>query len=214
MIEEKYESIDLFPTLVLRTNLGRNFSVKEKDAFNKCLIKCEKKSPWQVAITAEHFVLNQKGLNKLKGEILEHVKNYIQHVYHTRRSSDIKPYITQSWMNVCQQGDIHQEHHHPNSFISGVLYINTCDQDYIKFHSLRGKIDQIRIDSVKWEKYNAATWNVMVNNMDLLLFPSMLNHEVPYKKHEGQRISLSFNTFLSGKLGLDPQECLDSLELT
>ncbi len=206
-----YESIDLFPTLVLRTNLGRNFSIKEKDAFNKCLTKCEKKFSWQVAITADHFVLNQKGLGKLKGEILQHVKNYIQRAYHPRQPSDIKPYITQSWMNVCQQGDRHHEHHHPNSFISGVLYIDTCDQDYIQFNSLRGKTDQIRIDSIKWEKYNAASWNVMVNNMDLLLFPSTLQHQVPYKDYEGQRISLSFNTFLSGKLGM--QKGLNALEL-
>ena len=163
-----YEAIELFPTLVLKTNLGRDFSVKEQNAFNKCLAKCEKKIPYQVAITVDHFVLNQKSLSKLKEEILQHVENYIQRVYLPLNPSDIKPYITQSWMNVCQQGDRHHEHHHPNSFISGVLYINTCDQDYIKFNSLRGKMDQIRIDSVKWEKYNAATWDVMVNNMDLL----------------------------------------------
>ena len=195
-----YESIDLFPTLLLKTNLGRNLSTKEKKVVEKSLTDCYKNEPQQVAVTLDHYVLNQTGLSKLKGEILQHVKKYFNHVYHPPEGTDV--YLTQSWINVCLLGDRHHELHHSNSFISGVLYINTCDKDCIQFNSLRGRLHSIQVESTKWEKYNARSWNVSVSNLDLLLFPSTLQHHVPYKEHDGYRVSLSFNTFLKGTLGV------------
>ena len=61
-----YESIDLFPTLLLKTNLGRNLSTKEKKVVEKSLTDCYKNEPQQVAVTLDHYVLNQTGLSKLK----------------------------------------------------------------------------------------------------------------------------------------------------
>ena len=43
--------------------------------------------------------------------------------------------------------------------------------------------------------------NIMPTNGDLIIFPSSTNHYVAQKKENNKRISLSFNTFVKGKLG-------------
>jgi hypothetical protein len=45
------------------------------------------------------------------------------------------PYITQSWANYTKKNQYHHTHEHPNSFISGVLYINANEaHDKITMH--------------------------------------------------------------------------------
>ena len=50
--------------------------------------------------------------------------------------------------------------------------------------------------------WNSVTWFFPVNNNELILFPSWLQHKVePNEKATTDRISISFNTFVKGPLG-------------
>ena len=53
----------------------------------------------------------------------------------------------------------------------------------------------------KYNIFNATSWWYPVQTGDVILFPSTLNHGVDKKKGTNTRISLSFNTFIKGKLG-------------
>ena len=50
--------------------------------------------------------------------------------------------------------------------------------------------------------WNSDNWIFSINNNQLVLFPSWLEHSVPKnKKASADRISISFNTFVRGNLG-------------
>ena len=50
--------------------------------------------------------------------------------------------------------------------------------------------------------FNSLTWSFVVKTGDILLFPSNLGHSVQTKKGKNLRISLSFNVFVKGQLGV------------
>ena len=68
------------------------------------------------------YVLNDKPFNNIKKQLLNHITKYFDEVIST--SDKIVPYITQSWLNYTKENEYHHSHAHPNSFVSGVLYID------------------------------------------------------------------------------------------
>jgi hypothetical protein len=86
--------------------------------------------------------------------------------------------------------------------VSGVLYLNVVkDVDHIVFH----KNDYIMFNfNTKGDNpYNTNMWRINVENGDLILFPSNLQHDVPFRDLDNIRISLSFNSYFKGVLGED-----------
>jgi len=110
---------------------------------------------------------------------------------------DVKPYITQSWANYTKPGQYHHKHAHPNSFISGCVYI-AAKGDRIYFY--RDGYQQIKLPTENWNPYNSDSWWFEVNEGDVILFPSNLTHMVQTVDGE-ERISIAFNTFLKGTIG-------------
>tara|TARA_R100000008_G_scaffold65453_1_gene42431 strand:- start:277 stop:882 length:606 start_codon:yes stop_codon:yes gene_type:complete len=191
-MESSYELIDIFPTLVLKTNLKKDSKV------NSGLISVLNNSKGSGIQLNDTYVLdNMPEFKDLKSKILLHIKEYFEYVY--RPVDNIGIYITQSWINRIEQGGYHHRHTHPNSFISGVLYLQTQEGDHILFE--KEDNPQIKVEPTIFERYNSSSWRVDVKSMDLVLFPSTLMHLVPVKNSKGIRISLSFNTFLKGVLG-------------
>ena len=110
---------------------------------------------------------------------------------------DVKPYITQSWANYTKAGQYHHKHAHPNSFISGCVYI-AAKGDKIYFY--RDGYQQIKLPTENWNPYNSESWWFEVNEGDVIMFPSSLTHMVQTVDGE-ERISIAFNTFLKGTVG-------------
>jgi uncharacterized protein (TIGR02466 family) len=108
--------------------------------------------------------------------------------------------ITQSWFNYSKPGEWHHKHAHPNSFISGVLYMKAAkDSDKIFFHNDSYK--QLQIPPSEFNLYNSNTWWLPVETGKLMLFPSSFVHSVEPVQANDTRISLAFNTFLVGYVG-------------
>ena len=110
------------------------------------------------------------------------------------------PYITQSWLNYIEMNGSHHIHNHPNSYVSGVLYIN-ADKTYDQITFSHGKYDRIKLGATTLNAFNSETWSYPVGSGEIVIFPSHLNHEVAVKKGKNSRISLSFNVFVKGTLG-------------
>ena len=147
----------------------------------------------------DSYILDNEELKSLRDELLEIVRKYFKAVYVP--ANDVDVYITQSWVNSTEPNKYHHIHTHPNSFISGVFYIHSeGEADKIKFH--KNKYEFVQINSTEWNTYNSSSWWYPVNTGDVILFPSSLTHEVPSTASSSNRISLAFNVFIKGRLGI------------
>lgn len=191
----KAEITAIFPTPIYITKF-RNFTKEEINFVNK-IKKNVSKNTGNI-VSTDNYVLNNKIFNKIKKELLNYVNDYFNSIIIP--SNEIKPYITQSWLNYTDEGQFHHSHEHPNSIVSGVLYINADkNNDQIKFY--KRHYPEIKINSNQYNLFNSTSWNFKVETGDLILFPSGLTHNVDSKVGNNTRISLAFNTFIKGKIG-------------
>ena len=184
----------LFPITVGCFKFDKPFTKTEMEFIDTL----EKKPNVLNKMSVENYILNEKPLQKLKAVLEEKLVEYFNAIH--KPKDDVKIVITQSWANYTAKGQGHHSHRHPNSFISGVLYVKTNkNKDKIKFHSDRNS--QIQIEPTEWNSFNSKTWVLDINEGELYLFPSDLVHEVPTTEGDADRVSISFNTFLVGQLG-------------
>jgi len=201
--------IGVFPTPVYYNILKNNFSKKEKNFLDK-EIKIVRDITLSLGKNKEHlvpspvlcipknvYVLDSKELKNLKNNILLEVKNYFKEIIDTRNK--IEPYINQSWLNFTVKGTRHVSHHHENSYLSGVLYLETDETDQITFS--KSNYSQMNIESKNYNPFNSQSWSLPVIKNQIIIFPSSLLHSVDIKKGDKDRISLAFNVFLKGKIG-------------
>lgn len=185
----------LFPTPIGKTTLSKALT-KEQFQFIR-------NQPMRLNMSnrssMNNYLLETKELADVKEELTQVVRNYFKEVYAPRDGIDV--YITQSWSNVTKSGEYHHAHTHPNSFLSGVLYVRTEDTDNILFvRPIVNGVD-INLNPANWNVFNSITWQYPVKTGDIVIFPSALGHEVPNTTSNNDRISLAFNVFLKGRLG-------------
>ena len=187
----------IFPTPIYTSKLNRELTKKELSFIDKTKSDCNKN---EGNITSnDSYILNNKIFKDLKKELDLRVKDYFDKIICP--DNNIKPYITQSWLNYTETNQYHHKHAHPNSLISGVFYIN-CDEkfDKIKFFK-RNNYETIKIEIKKWNLWNSENWWFPIKTGDIIMFPSSLTHMVENKQGTNTRISLAFNVFIKGKVG-------------
>ena len=144
-------------------------------------------------------VLKREEFTALREFCEASVQEYLTTVHAPK--NQVRMRITQSWCNYTKPGQFHHKHAHPNSFISGVFYLQTTAEDKIYFY--RDGYQQIKMPSENWNVWNSESWWFEAPQGRLILFPSSLTHMVETVKGENTRISLSFNTFPVGHVGDD-----------
>lgn len=192
---------NLFPTPVYATTIKRPFTKQELQFVKNQKNHCSKN---QGNInTKDNYILNRKEFKNIKKILDEHCQNYLNTVICPKNK--IKLCITQSWLNYTETNQYHHKHAHPNSVISGVLYFDSDkENDRIMFsHPIVYK--QILPDIDKYNVWNSDTWWFTVETGMLLMFPSSTTHQVQIKKGNNTRISLAFNTFYEGTIGINDQ---------
>ena len=142
------------------------------------------------------YVLKSQELEELNTFCLNSVSEFTTAIYGTQ----IDLCIEQSWLNITKENEYHHVHSHPNSIISGVFYIETSELDNICFYGSAAYDYQPVPGNNRW---NSQSWWLPTPQGSLVLFKSNLKHGVPLLKKQGDRISLSFNTFFNGAFG-DP----------
>jgi uncharacterized protein (TIGR02466 family) len=188
--------ISIFPTPIYISNLNRKFSKKELNFFKKIKSNCIKNIG---NITSENnYILNNIVLKKLKNELNLKIKDYFDKIISS--NENIKPYITQSWLNYTEVNQYHHKHDHPNSIVSGVLYINS-NKNFDKIKFFKKEYRQIKFNVKEWNAFNSETCFFNVESGQIILFPSSLTHMVETKEGDNTRISLAFNVFVKGKIG-------------
>lgn len=145
-----------------------------------------------------NYILEEPEFADLKKIITEAVNEYSKRVYKPKYKNEI--FVTQSWLNYTKKGEYHHQHEHPNSFISGCLYIQTdSTKDKITFH--KSGYRQLQLEPTSYDIYNSDSWWFNVKSGGLVIFPSSLTHRVENVVADDTRISIAFNTFIKGVLG-------------
>lgn len=145
-----------------------------------------------------NYILNEKPFANIKKELDLRVQDYFDKVISP--ANNIKPYITQSWLNYTEKNQYHHKHSHPNSLVSGVFYIN-CHEEHDKIKFFNDTYKTIKPEVKDWNMWNSESWWFPVKTGDVILFPSSLTHMVETKQGDNTRISLAFNVFIKGKVG-------------
>jgi uncharacterized protein (TIGR02466 family) len=112
--------------------------------------------------------------------------------------------ITTSWMTKTEPGGFCQYHCHRNSYYSAVLYqkSNTNDSGNLLFTDSGVKEETILVnDPFEDNIYNTRRVIFEPAENLLLFFPSNLRHRISKYTGEGNRYSLAFNLFPTGKIG-------------
>lgn len=148
-------------------------------------------------ISFNHNILHTKDLTSLRSWLDEQIHKYLNITANPKYNTRLR--ITQSWINYSNLGEHHRKHDHPNSYISGVFYIQTNKSDKIYFY--RDHYQQFKILSKNFNEWNSESWWYEAIRGRLIVFPSHLIHMVPEVEENLTRISISFNTFPIGVLG-------------
>ena len=224
MEKKTHEIYSLFPLPVYKTNIRREFTIQETDEFDALISTglAERNLSSFKDISKDKYLLNgsRKPLLAIKSFIEQHLKEYcFTSAILGIDENKISCYITQSWLNVYKTESFNPPHCHKNSIISGVLYLNCLKDlpedttDGINF--FRFGRDQMFSDielpvkspskfgtSYGSSEFSGSAFRLQVVTGDLVLFPSSLQHSVNTNQTINQkRVSLSFNTFVSGELG-------------
>ena len=181
----------LFPTPIGFWNLVLN-----KDEID--FIRNLEQRPNQGNTTSKNnYLFREPEMERIAMFVQNCLDEYMKATYAPKHN--VSPYITQSWANYTKPGQYHHKHAHPNSFISGCIYI-AAKADKIYFY--REGYQQIKLPTENYNPYNSETWWFEVNEGDVIIFPSSLTHMVEtLEQNKDERISISFNTFLKGNIG-------------
>ncbi len=184
---------NLFPTAVARFELGRDFSAEEMSFVDT---QPTHKNMGNTT-SDDYYVLRHDTMSSLKEFVENSVNEYLKSIYAPKH--DVSLRLTQSWLNYTKPGQYHHKHAHPNSFISGVLYLKAArEKDKIYFY--KDGYQQVKLPTDNHNVYNSESWWLEVGAGDLMLFPSSLTHMVETVQGD-ERVSLSFNTFPVGYVG-------------
>jgi uncharacterized protein (TIGR02466 family) len=187
----------IFPTPITFTSLDREFTPEELAIFEEAGKTMVSNSG--NTTSADNYLLDKPGLENLKAFVLTAVQHYMDKVIAADKEK-VTPYITQSWLNYTEAGQFHHKHAHPNSFLSGVFYID-ADERNDKIYFYNDGYKQIKIPPKEWNLFNSESWFFTVKTHQIVVFPSHLTHMVEAKAGDNRRCSLAFNTFLRGKIG-------------
>tara|TARA_R100001244_G_C5170771_1_gene131633 strand:- start:4020 stop:4637 length:618 start_codon:yes stop_codon:yes gene_type:complete len=153
-------------------------------------------------ITNSSYVLEDKKLKYMNSFIQKELDNVAYKILKMNKKQRLV--VTQSWFNFNPKGSYHHMHNHPNSLLSGTFYIdgeeNTfCDIDREYANTV------FPYFQLEWDEVNPINTNIhTISNKlhTLTLFPSRLRHEVRLNKNNKERITLAFNCFIRGEIGM------------
>ncbi len=188
------ELIRLFSIPVLITKYKLNFKT-ELNYINKKLKLIENGTNKNFR-SVDSYLLKKKIFSKLKKFFEDSLNVYDQEICNTKQ----KLFITQSWVNFNPPKSLHHEHTHPNSIVSGVFYFEV-DEKMPPITFNRTTNSNFKREVFKYNEFNSENFLLPIKSGELILFPSTLKHSVPINTSNKNRISLSFNTFVSDKLG-------------
>ena len=147
-------------------------------------------------------ILDLPFMRELKATIAGTIENLIHNLDKDSKNAGFK--FLDSWANLYNKGEAAQVHTHPNSQFSGVVFFD--DDDKLMFHRPDPWHDPMlpinMIVKDDNEYYRTHTHHqITANAGTIIVFPSMLEHST--MRSDGDRVTVSFNTFLTGDFHME-----------
>jgi uncharacterized protein (TIGR02466 family) len=179
-----------------------NIKIKEKEKDFLINTNYERLKINNGCISVDKYILNDKKISNLKKNILNVLNNYLYDELKIKKI--IKFQLLNSWCMKHKKNDYSHEHNHPNSFISGILYLKTNEKSgsliFKKNHNnLFSKTINIEFD--EFNIVNSDYWSIIPKEGDIVLFPSHLHHYVTENNNDEDRYCCAFNFYPRGIFG-------------
>jgi uncharacterized protein (TIGR02466 family) len=190
---------EIFPTQLYISELVGDLSKEELDFINSHKTATDDVgSNYNNSLSENKYILESPELARLKEEIQQNLNLAFEKLIDPK--TNVKSVLTQSWLNFNEQGESHHTHRHPNSFLSGVVYINFPNNlGEITFYN--DSNDMLYVEPKNITDSNTKQHTFHLREKYILIFPSSLRHGVKENSHKETRISLAFNSFLEGEMG-------------
>ncbi len=205
------ETYGLFATPVASFELDREFTEEE---FNCILSYSSNSRPGLMGnrTTIGKNVLDDESLSDIRKFVNESLDWYIKNIQKTKDEFEL--YFTQSFVNLISSGQGHYSHMHPNSYLSGVLYIQANrENDNITFLGEACASPKfLAFSTDEYNVFNSPRWSMPVWTGRLLIFPSHVPHQVNVVHNSYERVSIAFNTFIRGRIGIEEEYTLLDLK--
>lgn len=145
------------------------------------------------------FVLETTNLERLKDSLLSEIKEYFNNFL----NYEFEIYITNSWINKMNYDEQQTLHNHANSIISGIFYVKVEDScPSVTFVNNRPHF-LLNMRAKDYNIFNSVEFDIPVENNSVVLFPSSCFHYVRKNFTRNDRISIAFNTFVKGHIGVE-----------
>lgn len=192
--------IELFPSLIYKTSVKDN---KQIQSLCKSYVENEYElnpSTFVDAWDADVFTTYGRDIDFPWREIFEHYSEIFEDL---KQSYNIKGYpsVTEAWFNAYKQNQYQEIHEHLPGQFSAVHYISYDPNEHLPTIFINPNRQVAISNSPKFINDNpddvpntwAAQSFIKVDEGDLIIFPSYLEHKVPRQKSTKLRITLSFN---------------------
>jgi len=135
-----------------------------------------------------------KDLNRI---VLEE-SNEILNFYRVVRDDH---YISAMWANITTQNNKHMLHIHPNSYLSGIIYVKApLNCGNTTFSDPRPAARMMEPDYYEFNNNNSGVFRIKPSKGDILFWPSWLPHGVEKGSNQGtDRVVVAFNVMIKGR---------------
>lgn len=164
---------------------------------------------------AKNQIQNSKWRSNFNNVISMHFKNHVLQNWFNLCLQELKEKELRSakpefktclmWVNKTTKFKFHHKHSHPNSIISGILYLNTAEgmgktkfyfpNPWWHFQNMWGWWLDEQGQTVEYE------YEIIPEPGKLIVFPSHIKHSTTPNLSEEDRYTISFNAFVSGEIG-------------
>lgn len=152
-------------------------------------------------LSYDTYILEHPALKYVRESIQGHLNYYLYEVL--KFSPDLRVNITNSWIVKHIKGDSSPTHFHANSFISGIYYIRVSPKSgFLKFigNNNATLFPGFQFNVKEYNYLNSSSWSILPNVGTVIIFPSMLPHEVTPCEDDINRLCISFNAFIDGPI--------------
>lgn len=188
----------LFPQPIIKTKLPVPFTKEQLELVYSTI---SEKSIGNKS-SKNRRILEEPAFAELKKFAQECLDMWMDEIICPKDPGSVRLELTQSWLNYTNPGGFHHAHYHPNSIVSGVIYI-VADNELDEIQLQDPVSREWHIESGRSNEFNSNQYHVPVKTGEVVLFPSKMYHSVPELQGQLQRISLAFNSFFTGRLGYD-----------
>lgn len=194
--------IFIFPTVIIEHEINLSDiddllrfvkNTKEKLIDKDCKKDTYERTMWQSK--ADIHLSEEPVIKNLKNLILSKASEYMSFMKFQYERLE----ISNMWINTYDKNDNLHIHYHPNSFISGVVYLTEgSDLEFIDPNELTKNI--LSPEIYNEEFHNSMTFRYQASPGKIIMFPSWLKHSVLKNTNE-YRVSIAFNLMFKGKIG-------------